>query len=130
MRVVVTGAAGFIGRRVVSELLARATLDGKAIDELVLVDRVAPKIGVTSKVPARAIVGNLRDTAIREEIFRERVDGIFHLAATMTADAERDFDAGIAFNMYGFHEFLEACRAHGGVRLVFSSSNAAFGGPL
>jgi D-erythronate 2-dehydrogenase len=134
MRVVVTGAAGFVGRRVVSELLAGATLDGKPIDELVLVDRVAPKIGATigatSRVPARAIVGNLRDTAIREEIFRERVDGIFHLAATMTADAERDFDAGIAFNMYGFHEFLEACRAHGGVRLVFSSSNAAFGGPL
>lgn len=130
MRVVVTGAAGFVGRRVVAELLALGTLDGKSIDELVLVDRAPLDLKSNSAVPTRTIVGDLRDTAIRDDIFRDRVDGIFHLAAMMTADAERDFDGGIAFNLYGFHEFLEACRAHGGVRLVFASSNAAFGGPL
>jgi nucleoside-diphosphate-sugar epimerase len=70
------------------------------------------------------------DEAARAELFAERIDGLFHLAATLTADAERDFERGMAVNINGFVDLLERCRSQGGVRLVFSSSNAAFGGPL
>jgi D-erythronate 2-dehydrogenase len=64
------------------------------------------------------------------DAFRSPVDGVFHLAATMTAHAERDFGRGIEVNVGAFIEFLDDCRAHNVPRLVFSSSMAAFGGPL
>lgn len=130
MRVAVTGAAGFVGRRVVSELLERGRLDGQPIDELVLVDQVPCNIASKSPVRLRHIVGDMRDSAVRVQMFEASLGGIFHLAATMTADAERNFDRGMSFNLHGFLDFLEDCRRHGKVRLVFSSSNAAFGGSL
>ncbi len=130
MRVVVTGAAGFVGQRLTSRLLAIKELDGQPISELILVDRVpiAPPAG--ADIPVRSVAADLMDDAVRAELFRERIDGIFHLAATLTADAERDFARGMAVNINGFIDLLERCRLQGGVRLVFSSSNAAFGGPL
>jgi len=130
MRIVVTGAAGFVGGRLARELLARGTLDGQAIDQLVLVDRgfAAP----ASDPRVHQLSGDLRAEEIRKEIFGQPVDGMFHLAATLTAEAERDFDQGLAMNLGGLVELLEDCRHHGQgqgrpLRLIFSSSMAAFG---
>lgn len=130
MNIVVTGAAGFVGRRLASELLARGSLDGVPIQRLLLVDRFPVDLPSGPAIEVLPLVGDLRSASLRAEIFRHKIDGIFHLAATMTADAEKDFDAGISFNLFGFYDLLEACRSQGGVRLVFSSSNAAFGGEL
>ena len=132
MRIVVTGAAGFVGGRLARELLARGTLDGRAIDQLVLVDRgfAAP----ASDPRVRQVAGDLRDAAVRAALFGQRVDGLFHLAATLTAEAERDFDGGLAMNLGGLLELLEDCRRQGAggppLRLVFASSMAAFGPPF
>ena len=132
MRVVVTGAAGFIGGRLARELLARGTLDGSPIEQLLLVDRGFREPISDSRVTL--LSGDLRAGELRERIFGRPVDGIFHLAATLTAQAEQDFDQGIAMNLNGILEVLEDCRRQGEsqgrpLRLIFSSSMAAFGPP-
>jgi nucleoside-diphosphate-sugar epimerase len=132
MRVVVTGAAGFIGARLARELLARGNLDGRTIEQLVLVDRgfAAP----TADPRVHQLAGDLRGAELRAAIFGQPVDGLFHLAATLTAQAEQDFDGGLAMNVGGLLEVLEDCRRQGEsqgrpIRLLFSSSMAAFGPP-
>jgi D-erythronate 2-dehydrogenase len=56
---------------------------------------------------------------------------IFHLAAIVSSQAESDFDLGWRINLDVTRQLLEACRhARAGIRFVFSSSLAVFGGPL
>jgi D-erythronate 2-dehydrogenase len=54
---------------------------------------------------------------------------VFHLAAAVSAECERDFDLGMRANLTGTQVILAACRRAGRVPvLVFSSSLAVFGG--
>lgn len=136
MKVLVTGANGFIGRALVRAMVAGVRLaraDGRAapIDELVLVDRspvtapAVPGIGVTT------LHGDLRDDALIEQAIGTRPDSIFHLAATLTIDAENDPASGWAINMQLPWRMLEACRgARIRPRFVHASSIAVFGGRL
>jgi nucleoside-diphosphate-sugar epimerase len=130
MRIAVTGAGGFIGRRLVAELQARERLDGQLIRELILLDQAFPNALKAGPIPVRRMIGDIGDRSVRETLFAERPDGIFHFAAMLTADAEKAFDDGVKTNLHGFMDVLEACRRQGGVRLVFSSSMAVFGEPL
>lgn len=125
-----TGAAGFVGGRLASELVSRGQLDGQPLTELVLVDRAFRAPAGDPRV--LQVAGDLRDPAVRAAVFGQRVDGLFHLAATLTAEAERDFDGGQAMNLGGLLELLEDCRRQVGppLRLVFASSMAAFGPPF
>jgi nucleoside-diphosphate-sugar epimerase len=126
MRVVVTGAGGFIGRHLVAALRRRPE-----IDSLVLVDTGFPTPPETDPRLER-VVGDISDPALLARLFAARIDSLFHLAAALTAEAERDFDRGRTVNLGGLLALLEACRAQPGapLRLVFSSSMASFGPPL
>lgn len=130
MRIAVTGAAGFVGRRLVSELLTRGTLNNAPLEEIILTDRFPTQIEYKTRIALRRVTGDLGDPSVMAQIFNGSVDGVFHLAATMTADAERDFDRGLSVNVNTFIDFLDTCRKHQVPRLVFSSSMAAFGGDL
>lgn len=137
MRVVITGAAGFIGTHLSAELLARGRLCGtgdraQALDELVLVDRVAARPPANpGGVRIDTLAGDLCDPALLERVFAPGVDSVFALAATLTSEAETDFPKGLAVNVHAPMRLLEACRAQARApRLVFTSSIAAFGGPL
>jgi D-erythronate 2-dehydrogenase len=140
MRVLVTGAAGFIGRHLVAALAARGALRDIAgvlhrIDELILADRlpfVAPgPVADASDRRVTVVTGDFSDPAFLRSILGGGVDGIFHLASTLTMQAESEFERGIAVNVHGAMGLLEACRAQRAPpRMVFASSIAAFGGPL
>jgi len=134
MRIAVTGAGGFIGRRLVAELQARGTLDGREITELVLLDQAFPTALTGGPISVRTITGDISQTAVRDALFGDRLDAIFHFAAMLTAGAERAFDDGVHINIHGFMDLLEACRRQGeqqgGIRFIFSSSMAVFGGDL
>ncbi len=122
MRVLVLGAAGFIGSHLAATLRQRGSLRGQAITELLLADN-------------RPVTGGLRgdicDAAFLQRLFARPVDAVFHLAATLTLDAEMDFARGMAVNVQALMQLLEHCRAQARpASLVFASSISTFGGPL
>ncbi len=137
MRVVITGAAGFIGRHLSAALLARGRLcdarqQAVPIDELVLVDRTAAPAPPNPKATSVSILtGDLCDAGFLDRVFAGGVDSVFALAATLTSEAETEFAKGLAVNVHAVMRLLEACRAQPhAARMVFASSIAAFGGPL
>lgn len=138
MRVVITGAAGFIGRKLTTALIRQGQLTGAGeapapISELVLADQVdfiAPSTG-TGSIPIRKAVGDLRDGSYRRSLFDGGIGSLFHLAASLTTEAERDIAAGIETNVLSLLGLLELCRAQKTApRFVFASSIATFGGTL
>ncbi len=136
MRALITGAGGFIGRTLTRSLLAQGSLAGpdgrpRPITELVLVDRAPFSAQSAASVRIVQKIGDLRDESFFDDCFADGVDSVFHLAATLTIEAETDFEAGWAINMQLPHRLLEACRKSGRrPRFVYASSIATFGGPL
>ncbi|MCW8085258.1 NAD-dependent epimerase/dehydratase family protein [Sabulicella glaciei] len=132
MRVLVTGAAGFIGRHLAGALLESGTLGGVPLREIVLTDLQAPGAPQGSPVPVAACSGDLRDPALLEALFgAQGFDSVFHLAASLTGAAEADLGHGLSVNLLALLGLLERCRGQGRTaRLVFASSIAAFGGAL
>lgn len=130
MKVVVTGAAGFLGGRLARTLLDRGELDGREIDELVLLDVVAAGAG-EGDPRVRTVVGDVADPALLGEVVDAATDVVFHLAAVVSGQAEAEFDLGMQINLDGSRLLLDACRAAGSVpRVVFTSSVAVYGGDL
>lgn len=134
MRVLITGAAGFIGRHVASALFRRDRLRDagaamRAPAQVILAD-LAPSDGITEERFVQA-TGDFRDPEFLSRITAGGVDSVFHLAATLTIEAETDFDRGMDVNLHGLVRLLDACRRQEQPpRFVFASSIAAFGGPL
>src|SRR5262245_5698944 len=133
MHILITGAAGMVGRKLTERLVADGGLDGKPVDKLTLVDIVAPKrpAGFSGKVDAYALDISREDAG--RKLIEGRPDAIFHLAAVVSGEAEADFEKGYRINLVPFHYLLEAIRCAGGgyhPKLVFTSSIAVFGAPF
>lgn len=134
MKILVIGAAGMIGRKLVTALLARGHVGGQDIDGLTLVDIVRPDTPPAFP-SSKTIAADLSAPGTADTLLAERPDVIFHLAAIVSGEAEADFDKGYKINLDGTRLLLEAIRrvGQGGPyrpRLVFTSSIAVFGEPL
>jgi nucleoside-diphosphate-sugar epimerase len=133
MHILITGAAGMIGRKLVARLVAAGALNGKPIEKLTLIDVSAPQKpqGFTGSVETGA--ADIADAAAARAAVAGRPDVIFHLAAVVSGEAELDFEKGIHVNLDGSRALIEAIRATGDgyrPRLVFTSSIAVFGAPF
>lgn len=134
MKVLITGGAGFLGRCLARELLARGSLkdtSGKpqAVTELVLLDVVRANDFGDSRV--RTEVGDIAERGVLERVIDERTSAIFHLAAIVSGQAEADFDLGMRINLDASRLLLEICRQRGHKpRVLFTSSVAVYGGDL
>src|SRR4051794_41566137 len=108
-----------IGRK----LTARLAKEGAA--ELILHD-VVPFQG-------SSMVSDLSVPGEAEKLVAKRPDGIFHLAAIVSGEAETDFEKGYRINLDGTRMLFDAIRRIGGgykPRVVFTSSIAVFGAPF
>jgi D-erythronate 2-dehydrogenase len=131
MHILITGAAGMIGRKLATRLGRDCALNGRVIRRMALADIVAPErpAGVAFDVVTAA--ADLCAPGVASELLANRPDIIFHLAAVVSGEAEADFSKGYRMNFTGMRELLEAIRQSGyRPRLVFASSIAVFGAPF
>jgi len=134
MRVVITGGAGFLGRRLARAILERGHLtDGagttREVREIVLAD-VADADGFGDP-RVRTLAGDIADAALVAAAIGGNTDSVFHLAAVVSGEAEANFDLGWRVNVDATRHLLERCRAlPRPPKVVFTSSVAVFGGAL
>jgi nucleoside-diphosphate-sugar epimerase len=133
MHILITGAAGMIGRKLITRLVNDGALNGKPIDRLTLTDVVAPLKPEKFTGKVDAIAADIADPAAVRAMIAGRPDVIFHLAGVVSGEAELDFEKGMRVNLDGSRVLLEAVRAIGDgyrPRLVFTSSIAVYGAPF
>ena len=133
MHILVTGAAGMIGRKLTERLARDNGLNGRQIDKLTLFDVVPPLQAPNFAGRVEAMAADLSSSDSAAAAIKERPDVIFHLAGVVSGEAELDFDKGYRVNLDGTRALLEAIRATGDgyrPRLVYTSSIAVFGAPF
>jgi D-erythronate 2-dehydrogenase len=134
MHVLVIGAAGMIGRKLVARIAAEGGIGGRQVDRLSLVDVVAPAL--PAGFAGKAWAADLSAPGEAATMLADRPDMIFHLAAIVSGEAEADFEKGYRINLDGTRFLFEAIRQEGlrqapyCPRVVFTSSIAVFGAPF
>jgi nucleoside-diphosphate-sugar epimerase len=112
VRVIVTGAAGFLGRLVV----ARLSRDHEVVQ--------------TDIVPCpddAGVIGDLRDAGTLERLFAQPCDAVIHLATLPGGACESDPEQGWKVNIEGTRALLAAALRAGVARFLYASSIAIFG---
>jgi UDP-glucose 4-epimerase len=124
MRILVTGGAGYIGSVITEELVA----DGH---EVVVFDNLAKGHRDAVVEGATFLQGDVLDGEALRRIFRERrTEAVVHLAADSLVGQSVTEPAGYyRTNVVGGLSLLDAMRAEGVNRLVFSSTAAVYGEP-
>ncbi|HSX75485.1 MAG TPA: D-erythronate dehydrogenase [Shinella sp.] len=135
MHVMVIGAAGMIGRKLVERISAEPGVLGYDVTAMTLVDVVAPPVPAGLSAIACALALDVSDPGVAESLVARRPDVIFHLAAIVSGEAEADFDLGYKVNLDGTRFLFEAIRREGlqapyAPRVIFASSIAVFGEPF
>lgn len=110
MKILVTGASGFVGRAVCSEL------DRREHEVVALVRRPGSEPAGT-----RAQLGDLTDAAsLQEAVPSQNADAVVHLAAEIASQREARKIREV--NVEGTRRLLEACAAEGSPRFVLAST--------
>ena len=131
MRILVTGAAGFIGFHVAKFLLDRG-------DEVTAVDTINDYYDPNIKYARLSILqaypgfsfhrGNLADEAVTANVFNQSFDRVIHLAAQ--AGVRYSLVNPMAYvesNIVAFTRILEACRHHEVAHLTYASTSSVYG---
>jgi UDP-glucose 4-epimerase len=123
VKLLVTGGAGYIGSIVAAHLL-------EAGHEVVVLDNL--ERGHREAVPegARLEIADLRELAAVEAVASEGFDGVLHFAAfALVSESVAHPERYYRTNVGGTLNLLDAMRAAGVPRLVFSSTCAVYGQP-
>jgi nucleoside-diphosphate-sugar epimerase len=116
MKVMVTGATGFVGSHLAEALRRRG-------DEVTVLARSAAKAAALAPLGVRVVPGDLHDRHALEQAAQAQ-DVIYHVAGVVAARSEADF---MVANRDGTRNLVETIARIGTGRLVFVSSMAAAG---
>jgi nucleoside-diphosphate-sugar epimerase len=133
MRVLVVGAAGMLGRKLVERLTGDGVLGAERISEMVLLDAVEGPPVAAGEIDVQSLTADLAEPGVAEAAVSGRPAVIFDLAAVVSGEAESDVEKGYRVNLDGSRLLFDAARLTGHgyrPRLVFSSSIAVFGPPF
>lgn len=135
MHILIIGAGGMIGRKLAATLGRSGSLGGRAITRMTLADVAAPPVPAGVSMPVEALAADISESDAAAALAACRADVIFHLAAIVSGEAERNFDLGYRVNLDGTRALLEAIRREETrqayvPRFVFSSSIAVYGAPF
>jgi len=133
LHILILGAAGMVGRKLVERLLHEGRLGNRDIGRMTLHDVVEPTKPANAGIPVKVIASDFAAPGAAAPLIAERPDVIFLLASIVSGEAEADFDKGYRINLDGTRYMIDAIRAVGGgykPRLVFTSSIAVFGAPF
>ena len=132
-KILILGGGGMVGQKLAGQLKVDG-LSRKAIDDITALDLGFPKNSVAG---VKQVVGDLSDRSKLAELIAQRPDIVYHLAAVVSGEAEREFDKGWQVNMFHMWQLLELLRqeniASDGTycpKVIFTSSVAVFGGPF
>lgn len=129
MRVMITGANGFIGRSLALRLLAEGELRGQQIDVLMLLDQDLS--GFPEDERLRRHVGSITDAALLRRALADGIDVVFHLVSIPGGAAEAQYELGYQVNLLASLELLNQLREQPGAPvLVYASSIAVYGADL
>jgi UDP-glucuronate 4-epimerase len=136
MRILVTGAAGFIGFHTAKRLIERGddVVGFDAVNDYYdpsLKEARLSLLAESAKIAQgrwRFIRADLTDQAAVNDAFKEPFDRVIHLAAQAgvrhSLTHPRDY---IQSNIVGFLNILEACRAQGTPHLTYASTSSVYG---
>src|SRR5436190_8360774 len=123
MRILVTGGAGYVGSHCVCRLLT-------AGHQPIVYDNL--RRGHRQAVPAaRLVEGDLSDETKLANVLRDqKIEAVMHFAAlALVGESVEKPDLYYRNNVLGSFYLLEAMRASGVRKIVFSSTTATFGAP-
>ena len=120
--VLVTGAAGYVGRLCVaalskrsSELSALVALDWTEVDAAERLDGIVYE------------QGDICDHALKDLFRKHGIDTVVHLASIVRAPKGAPPDLAYRVDVLGTKNVLEACEDSAATRLIVTSSGAAYG---
>lgn len=125
-----------MGSRLVKALLQRGSIadahgDDIVFDELVVSDLAPPAKAFAIDERLKTQYGDFTVAGALEALVNRETSCVFHLAAVVSGEAEKNFEKGVRVNLHGAERLLNACRSHGQCpRFVFASSAAVYGGKL
>ncbi|KAJ4516772.1 hypothetical protein HRR78_007053 [Exophiala dermatitidis] len=124
MKILITGAGGFLGQFLARELLSNPS------HQVVLTDIVDVPVPKGSKNPQNA-------TCIKADLLADRsmitpdLDAAYLFHGIMSAGSEANYDLGMSVNLESTKALLQTIRqVKPGLRVIYASSQAVYGRPL
>jgi UDP-glucose 4-epimerase len=123
MRILLTGGAGYVGSACLRWLL------GHGHDPIAYDNLSEGNVAAVPDAPNRLIVGDIAETDRLAEVLRRHgVEAVMHFAAVASVpDSVADPEAYYRINVGGTKSVLDAMRAAGVRKILFSSTAATYG---
>ncbi len=133
MNIIVFGGGGFIGKRLVLQLLVEGKIETSngtnTINRVIVFDKSLSAFPNDERL--ELIEGDICFTKDIDHAISKDIDIIFHVAAIVSGQAETDFSLGMDVNFNATRLILERCKVLESCPIfVFASTCGVFGGDL